>query len=83
MLTERINLLRRLIAALSDALHLANGLGESQRAAEFHALRDSTARELNTTVERAFTNGVLTDAEVRNARRPIYGAHHEAVNARV
>ncbi|GGP84498.1 hypothetical protein [Streptomyces melanogenes] len=83
MLAERINLLRRVIAALSDALHLANGLGESERAAEFYALRDSAARELNMTVEQAFTNGVLTDAEVRNARRPIYGAQHEAVNAHV
>ncbi|MGW2815134.1 hypothetical protein [Streptomyces sp. NPDC001415] len=83
MLAERINLLRRMVAALSDALHLANGLGESERAAEFYALRDSTARELNTTVERAFTNGVLTDAEVRSARRPIYGARHEMESARV
>ncbi|WP_188277002.1 hypothetical protein [Streptomyces sp. CBMA152] len=83
MVTERINLLRRLIAALSDALHLANGHGEREWAAEFSALRDSTARELNTTVERAFTNGVLSEAEVRNALRPIYSAQHEAVSTRV
>ncbi|KOG53040.1 hypothetical protein ADK76_29250 [Streptomyces griseoflavus] len=83
MLTDRINLLRRLIAALSDALHLANGQGDRERSAEFYALRDATARDLNTTVERAFTNGVITDAEVRSALRPIYGAKHETESVRV
>ncbi|MEU2952817.1 hypothetical protein [Streptomyces xanthochromogenes] len=83
MLLDRINLTRRVIAALSDALHLANEVHDSGAAAGFYALRDAAARDLNAIVERAFTNGALTDAEVRSARRPIYGARHEMESPRV
>ncbi|MEO3978370.1 hypothetical protein [Streptomyces sp. CAU 1734] len=77
MILDRINLTRRLVAALCDALHLARESGAHAQASDFSALRDKTAKDLGEMTRNAYTNGGISEAEARAAMRPIYSARNE------
>lgn len=83
MILDRINLTRRLIAALGDALHLAHENGAHDLASDFYALRDKAARDLGEMVRNAFNNGAISEVEARSAMRPFYSAKHETEGAGV
>ncbi|MEH6373276.1 hypothetical protein V7793_02780 [Streptomyces sp. KLMMK] len=77
MILDRINLMRRLVAALGDALFLAHEAGAQDHVLEFRALRIAASRDLGEITRNAFTNGGISEAEAQAAMRPIYSAQNE------
>ncbi|QHC25961.1 hypothetical protein [Streptomyces sp. GS7] len=77
MILDRINLSRRLIAALSDAIWLAAETGMHDRTPSFSELRERAAKELGEVVRNAYNNGGITEAQAKAAMRPIYSTANE------
>ncbi|WP_206502213.1 hypothetical protein [Streptomyces chrestomyceticus] len=77
MILERINLTRRLIAALGDALYLAQEVGALNRVLEFRGLRIAASLDLGEMVRNAYNNGGITEAQAQSAMRPIYSSANE------
>ncbi|KPC62439.1 hypothetical protein [Streptomyces chattanoogensis] len=68
---DRINLLRRLIGALSDLVWMAVESGDDARRAHYRTLREEATTELAALVRAAHTGGRLADAEAEQALSPI------------
>ncbi|MFJ9616876.1 hypothetical protein [Streptomyces noursei] len=77
MILDRINLSRRLIAALGDALWLATESGMRDHIPDFANLRTKVAKDLGEAVRNAYDNGVITEAQAKSAMRPIYSTVNE------
>ncbi|MFI9082180.1 hypothetical protein ACIGW8_38125 [Streptomyces sioyaensis] len=77
MIFDRINLTRRLIAALGDALWLASEHGAHDRIPGFSELREEAARDLGEVVRNAYNNGGITETQAKAAMRPIYSTANE------
>ncbi|UJB43448.1 hypothetical protein [Streptomyces sp. A1-5] len=77
MTLDRINLTRRLIAALGDATWLATETGMRNRIAAFSELREKAAKDLGEVVRNAYNNGGITEAQAKSAMCPIYSTANE------
>ncbi|MFI1199444.1 hypothetical protein K2224_12350 [Streptomyces sp. BHT-5-2] len=77
MIFDRINLTRRVLAALCAALDLAREDADHAGISEVSAVREKVAKDLGEVVRNAFNNGGITEAEAKFAMRPIYSTANE------